>query len=140
MSETSADIATGTTTARASRADDPATVVTDYLSAFYTGDFERARVLVTDDFSFRGPFVQVTGQEAFFASAAGLRPIVRGHRLVRQWRDGPEVCSIYDVEFETPVATGTVRMSEWHTVRGARIATASVLFDSAEFRALMPQP
>jgi predicted SnoaL-like aldol condensation-catalyzing enzyme len=139
MSDTNADNSTGTTPQHTTRADDPATIVTQYLSAFYTGDFERARLLVTDDFSLHGPLAQTSGRETFFASAAGLRPIVRGHRLVRQWWDGPEVCSIYDVDCESPVATATVRMSEWHTVRGAHLATALVLFDSAQLRALMPQ-
>jgi hypothetical protein len=70
----------------------------------------------------------------------GLGPVVRGHHLVRQWRDGPGVCSIYDVELETPIATATVPMSEWHTIRGAHLASAFNLFDSAELRTLLPQP
>ncbi len=59
-------------------------VVDRYLAAFYSGDFDAARNLVTDDLSFRGPFVQVEGADAFFASAQPLRQIVQGHRTVRQ--------------------------------------------------------
>jgi predicted SnoaL-like aldol condensation-catalyzing enzyme len=115
-------------------------VVNDYLTAFYRGDFERARPLVTEDFSFDGPFVQVHGREEFFASAAALRPVVHGHRLVRQWRDGDHVCSIYDVDVRSPAGAGTVRMSEWHVLRDARLASATVLFDSARLRMLLPRP
>lgn len=135
----------------------PAAVVNAYLDAFYTGDHDRAHPLVADDFAFSGPFLQVTGREAFFRSAAGLAPIVRGHQLRRQWVDHPdntdggahdgsgndtvtgaEVCSIYDVRLETPAGTGSVTMSEWHTVRAGRLATALVLFDPATLRALLP--
>jgi hypothetical protein len=115
-------------------------LVTEYLTAFYTGDFDRARAAVAEDFSFQGPFLQVQSRDAFFAGAQGLQPIVRGHRLLRQWVDGAEACSIYDVTLETPKGTGSVPMSEWHTVRGGQLAAARVLFDAAEFRALLPQP
>ena len=32
-----------------------------YLSAFESGDMDRARALMTDDFSFDGPMLQVDG-------------------------------------------------------------------------------
>ena len=109
-----------------------------YLSAFYTGDFDRARTVVAEDFRFDGPFVLAVGRDAFFASAEGLRAIVRGHHLRHQWIDGSEVCSIYDVDFQTPAATGAVTMSEWHTLRDGVLASGRVVFDTAAFRALLP--
>jgi hypothetical protein len=109
-----------------------------YLSAFYTGDFDRARSVVADDFRFDGPFVQAVGRDAFFASAEGLRSIVRGHRLRHRWVDGPEVCSVYDVDVQTPAASGSVTMSEWHSLRGGQLASGRVVFDTAAFRALLP--
>jgi len=124
----------------ADRADDVGAVVAEYLTAFYTGDFDRARTLVAPSFSFRGPFLQAQGRDGFFAGAQGLRPIVRGHRLLHQWVDGAEVCSIYDVTFETPSGSGSVPMSEWHTVHAGRLTTAFVLFDTTAFRALLPAP
>jgi hypothetical protein len=113
-------------------------VVAEYLTAFYTGDFDRAQAVVAPTFSFRGPFLQAQGRDAFFAGAQGLRPIVRGHRMLRQWVDGAEVCSIYDVTLETRSGTGSLPMSEWHTVHDGRLTTALVLFDAIAFRALLP--
>lgn len=112
--------------------------VNEYLDAFYTGDVARAKALVADDFSFKGPFVEATNKQAFFESAARLAPIVRGHRLLRQWEDGDEVSSVYELELETSVGSGTVLMSEWHTVRNGRLAAGCVMFDSVAFRALLP--
>jgi hypothetical protein len=115
-----------------------AKVVNEYLEAFYAGDVERAKRVVADDFSFKGPFVETHTKEAFFESAARLAPIVRGHRLLRQWEEGHEVASVYELRLETPAGSGTVLMSEWHTVRGERLSAGTAMFDSAAFRTLVP--
>lgn len=117
----------------------PLEVVNEYLSTFYTGDFDRAAALVGGNFRFRGPFVEVHGKDAFLASAAALQPIVRGHRLLQQWVNGDEVCSIFELLVEAASA-GTVTISEWHTVRGGTLTAALVLFDSPALRALLPPP
>ena len=111
--------------------------VSRYLAAFYSGDFATARSVLADGFSFHGPFVQATGADAFFAAAEGLRSLVRGHRLLRQVCDGEEVCSLYEVDLETPTGAGSVPMSEWHVVRDGRIASGRVLFDTAAFRTIV---
>lgn len=78
----------------------PEQVVSDYLAAFYTGDFDTARRLVADDFAFSGPFVQVDGADAFMASAEPPRRIVRGVRTVRQCHDGDHVSTLYEMNLE----------------------------------------
>ena len=48
----------------------PAGIVTEFLTAFYSGDVDRARDLVADDFTFRAPLVEpVATKEAYFAGA-----------------------------------------------------------------------
>ena len=115
-------------------------VVNGYLSAFYRGDFETAAELLADDFSFEGPFVKVDGKDAFLASAQGLRGIVRGHRLLRSWHDGDEICSIFELDVETPKGSAAIPMCEWHSVRDDEIIAGRVLFDSAAMRELLPTP
>jgi predicted SnoaL-like aldol condensation-catalyzing enzyme len=117
-----------------------ARLATEYLTAFYRGEFDRARAVVAEEFSFRGPFLQVDGRDAFFAGAEGLKPIVRGHRMVRQWEDGADVCSLFEANLQTPAGTGSVLMSEWHIIRGGRLTSGRVVFDTAAFRALVPVP
>jgi hypothetical protein len=39
-------------------------VVNQYLEAFWSGDFETARRLVADAFSFQGPFLQTDDERA----------------------------------------------------------------------------
>ena len=114
----------------------PSDVVNSYLHAFYDGDFEAAGSLLANDFAFNGPFVQVTGKDTFLESASGLRDIVHGHTLLRQWTDGDEVSSIYEVNFVTPHGADAIVMSEWHTVSGGALRSGKVIFDAAAFRAL----
>ena len=117
---------------------DPAGIARAYLTAFYRADFAAAGELLAGDFSFLGAFVQVRGRAEFLASAAGLAPIVRGHRLLQQWAVGDQVCSWYDVDLQTPVKSGSVTMSEWHTVRDGNLTAGRVVFDAAAFRAFLP--
>lgn len=114
-------------------------VVMEYLTAFTSGDIDRARTLVADDFSFRGPMLQADGKEAFFEGAATLAPIVRGYRMLRQWEEGDDVCSLYEFNVETPAGAGSVLMSEWNTVHDGQLTSARLVFDTAAFQALMPQ-
>jgi ketosteroid isomerase-like protein len=113
-------------------------LVNEYLSAFYSGDFETAGAVLADDFHFMGPFIEATSKDSYLSSAARLATIVRGHHRLRQWQDAQEVCSIYEVCLETSVGAGTVFMSEWHTVREGKLASSRLVFDTAAFRALMP--
>jgi hypothetical protein len=112
--------------------------VVAYLNAFWSGDLATARRLVVENFSFAGPFLQVEGKEAFFAAAAGLQPIVRGYRMLRQWEDGEDVCSFYEFAVETPTGRGSVRTAEWNQVRRDRLVSARLVFDTAAFRKLVP--
>lgn len=113
-------------------------VVDLYLDAFYRADFETARALLADDLSFEGPFIQVQGADRFIASADGLRHIIRGHSTVRQWQDGEEISTLYEMKLETPLGTGSVLVSEWNTVRGGLVASATLVFDTTEFQKLLP--
>jgi predicted SnoaL-like aldol condensation-catalyzing enzyme len=113
-------------------------VVNAYLDAFTGGDLETAFELISDDFVFEGPMLQSQGKAAFVEGASGLAPIVRGHKMLRQFEDGEEVCSIYEFQVETPAGSGSVTMSEWNVIRGGQLASARLVFDTAAFAALMP--
>jgi hypothetical protein len=113
---------------------DAIAIVNEYLAAFYSGDFARARGLVADEFQFKGPFVEAANRDAFFDSAARLAPIVRGHEVRHQWSDGRDVCTIFDMR----LGGGSVTTCEWHTVGGSLLVQARVILDTNAFRALMP--
>lgn len=117
-----------------------AKVVNDYLNAFTSGEFDQAQTFVSDAFWFQGPFLQCETKDAFFKSATPLAAIVRGHRMLRQFEDGNDVCSIYELNLQTPAGSGAVLMSEWHTVRHGQLASGRLVFDTAAFRKVVPPP
>jgi hypothetical protein len=115
-----------------------ATLASAYLNAFYSGDFETARGLVADAFTFQGPFVTAPTAEAFFSSAAPLAKLVRGLRIVRQWEDGGDVGTLFEMKLATPTGAGEIFAAEWHSVRGGRLVSGHIVFDTAAFRAIVP--
>ena len=115
-------------------------IFADYLTAFTSGDMNTAQSLVADDFTLDGPMMQVEGKEAFFAGAAQLAPVVRGFKMLRQFEDGDDVCSIYEFQVGSPATPGSVTMTEWCTVRDGQLASARLVFDTAAFGKLMPAP
>lgn len=113
-------------------------VVNGYLDAFTTGDYDKARSYVAEDFSFVGPIAQYGTRDAFFTGAAGLLPVLRGHQLLRQWEDGVEVCSVFQLNLESTVGMGSVLTSEWNTVHDGKVTSSRLVFDTAAFRDLLP--
>jgi predicted SnoaL-like aldol condensation-catalyzing enzyme len=114
-------------------------VATAYITAFCSGNYERARELVAEDFSFHGPFIQASSRDEFFAGAAPLQPLLRGHRLLREWDDDGEVCAIYDMQLETPAGSGAVTICDWLKVQGGHVVSERLVFDTAEFNAIVPR-
>ena len=117
-----------------------AETVVAYLDAFTSGDSETVRKMLSDEFTFRGPMAQIDGADAFIEETAPLKMITRGYNMLRQWEDDGEVCSIYEFLVETPAGAGGVCMAEWNEISEGKLASARLVFDTAEFNALMPQP
>ncbi len=110
-----------------------------YIDAFTAGDLDTARTYIADDFTFDGPFVKAGNKKEFFDNISpDLIAMTRGYNMLRQFEDDGELCSIYEFNIETPVGKGAVYMVEWNKVRNGQLASAKLLFDTAQFSALMP--
>jgi hypothetical protein len=115
-----------------------ADVFRSYLERFTSGDVDGAAELLADEFTFIGPVLQASSKAEFLAGSAALAPIVRGCEIRRQWVNGDEVCSIYDFKVETPAGAGSIPMAEWSVVRGHKLVSSRLFFDTAAMTALMP--
>lgn len=113
-----------------------AQLVRRYLEAFTAGDWTVVEGLLTEDFRLVGPDSTIEGRAALLAAGEQLLPMMRGHRMLRQWEDGDEVCSVYEFLMESPAATVTSYMTEWNTVRDGRIASGRLLFDTGSWNRL----
>ena len=85
--------------------------------------------VLADNVTFNGPLVQWTGKaeflEGFKQMAAGMASL----RMLKQFEAGNEVCSIFEMDLNTPKGPVTANMSEWVTVSGGRLTAARLHFD-----------
>jgi Cu+-exporting ATPase len=112
----------------------PSEIVNEYLTAYTTGDVDRAVSLASEDFSFQGPTQATAGRSALRKIVAHVAANARGHRVLRQWQDGDDVCTIYQFSVETDAEATSVLVSEWNTVRGGQVASSLIVFDTGPFR------
>jgi ketosteroid isomerase-like protein len=90
--------------------------------------------LVTDDVTFVGPAMQATGAREYVGMNEQLLGFHQGTRMLRQFEDGDDVCSVYELRMTTPAGGSlTLRVADWITVRGDRIAEQHLYFDPREF-------
>jgi hypothetical protein len=54
--------------------------------------------LLADDFRFIGPVDQTTGIDAFIKLNESFFPLVTGMRMLKQFENGNDVCSIYEMD------------------------------------------
>ena len=110
-----------------------------YLERFASGDVAGAGELLVEEFAFDGPILQAKGKAEFLAGSATAAAMARGCTLHRQWADGDDVCTVYDFNIETPAGAGAIPMAEWSVIRGGKLVSSRLLFDTAAMAALMPQ-
>jgi ketosteroid isomerase-like protein len=117
---------------------DAASVVAEFLTAYFSGDLNRAQSLVSDDFVFQAPLVeQHATKEVFFGGAEQKIALVRGIRILRSWVDGEEVSTVYEIDVRTEAGAASMRMHEWHTVRDGLLVSTVMTFDSSARAALL---
>jgi ketosteroid isomerase-like protein len=115
-----------------------AAIFRSYLERFARGDIDGAAELLADDFIFKGPILQSSTKAAFLSGSATAAAMARGCEIHHQWTDGDTVCSIYDFKVETPAGSGAIPMAEWSEIRGGKLVSSHLIFDTAELAALMP--
>ncbi len=94
---------------------------------------ETAR-LIADDLTFTGPVIQTTGAKEYLALLEKFLPTHVETRMVRQFEDGDDVCSIYDLVQRTP-AGGiiTLRVADWIRVSNGKVTEQRIYYDPREF-------
>ena len=91
----------------------PAQVVTAFLQAFMSGDIDRAKHMVSEDFGFRAPLHDRHGSKsAYFAGAEAKTRFIRAFRILHQWAEGADVSTVYELDIHTPEGNATMAMSE----------------------------
>jgi hypothetical protein len=107
-------------------------VVSEYLTAYLSGNIDHARSLVREDFWFRAPLIETTAtKDVYFAGSDEKLALIRDFRIVAQWEGGDEVSTVYEIDVQTPAGTASMLMHEWHTVHDGQLTSTVMIFDTA---------
>ncbi len=94
------------------------------------------RHLVADDITFAGPLMEIHGASEYLALNTQLLPAHLETRMLKQFVDGDQVCSIYELVMRTPAGgTVTIPMADWIRVAGGRVVEQRIYYDPREFAA-----
>jgi ketosteroid isomerase-like protein len=92
--------------------------------------------LLADDFSFIGPVDQTKGIDAFMKLNASFFPLVTGMRMLKQFEQGHDVCSIYEMDLASPSGTSlTLNIADWVVVNNGKMVQERLYYDTRAFAA-----
>jgi hypothetical protein len=106
----------------------------DFIQLIATGEFETAKALLHDEFTFEGPFDTFDRPEPYFAALEQLHGIVAGVQIHRVFHEGDDVCVLYDLM--TNSAAGAAFVAEWMRFRYGKIRSIRAVFDARPFAAM----
>lgn len=90
--------------------------------------------LLESDFVFTGPLMTVEGREKYIALLSQFLTVHSGFRVLRQFEDGSDVCSINELTVTAPSGSKIkMEMAEWFKIRDGRIAQHTIFYDPREF-------
>jgi len=117
---------------------DPMGQASDVVNRFYeVTNARRAQdlaPLVRDDVTLVGPLMQAAGAAEYLAMNEQLLGFHAGTRMLRQFEDGDDVCSIYELDMKTPSGGSlTLAMADWIRVEDGRIVSQRIYFDPRGF-------
>lgn len=91
---------------------------------------------LADNFRFIGPVDQTTGIEAFMKLNESFFPLVTGMRMLKQFENGDDVCSIYEMDLKSPSGISlTLNVADWVVVKNGKMEEECIYYDAREFAA-----
>lgn len=111
----------------------------EIVNRFYDATNNRKSIketagLIADDLTFTGPVIQTKGAREYLALLAKFLPTHVETRMVRQFEDGNDVCSIYDLVQKTPTGGAiTLRVADCIRISMGKVAEQRIYYDPREF-------
>lgn len=107
-------------------------IVNRYYESWNFKKGEGLKDLVAADVSYQGPLERASNADEMIAMAAKYAPMHGGMRVLRQFEDGDNVCSIYELIVKTPEWTLSIPTAAWIRVAKGRVAEQRVFQDVRE--------
>jgi len=112
----------------------PLEIVNRLYEATHSRRLQDVRALVHEDVTFVGPMMQATGSQEYMAAIERLLGFQNGRKMLQQFEDGDDACSLYELSVITPAgASLTLPIADWIQVKNGKIAAQRIYFDPREF-------
>lgn len=113
---------------------DTVTLVERFLSAYYKGERDAARLCLTDDFTFSGPSATYDGADAFLRSVNHVAPAVVRLEREKIFEDGADVGLFYILHLNQ--RPGVLPVAQWFRARDGKLSSSRIIFDTGAFISL----
>lgn len=107
-----------------------------HLTGSAGADLPQAVELLAEDVVFSGPLMRIVGRDAYAGLLQQFLPAHVSTRVIKQFSDGDQVCSINELTVRTPAGSNiTLAMAEWFKLRDGRITEHTLFYDPRDFAA-----
>ena len=106
----------------------PEEIVTSYLLALSSQDFDSARRYLQDDMTFEAPIAKYRSADEYFEGNAQLRQkfhVTVTYDIKKVFVDGDEACAL----FEFSAGKAAIFAAGWFKINNGKISSIRVVFD-----------
>ena len=114
--------------------DKPLEVVKKFYDITENKKGEGLETILTEDMVFVGPLMKSSGAKEYIKSTIQFIQMHRATRMQKQFVNGDDVCSLYEMDIATP--TGeiiTMEIADWILVKDGKVAKQKIYYDPTEF-------
>lgn len=114
--------------------DKPLDVVKKFYDITNNKKGEGLETILTEDMVFIGPLMKTSGAKEYIKSTIQLIQMHRATRMLKQFVNEDDVCSLYEMDIATPAGKIlTLEIADWILVKDGKVAKQKIYYDSAEF-------
>lgn len=90
--------------------------------------------VITDDMRFDGPLMKFNGAKEYIDSTKQFLQMHRATRMLKQFENGNDVYSIYEMDVATPAGGMiTLEVVDWVQIANGKVARQKIFYDPREF-------
>lgn len=95
---------------------------------------EGLKELLADNMTFSGPLMNTSNSKEYIQMLGQFGKFHDGIKMFRQFENGDEVCSIYQMNLKTPSGGSfSAQIADWIRVSGGKIFEQKIYYDPREF-------
>lgn len=90
--------------------------------------------MIAKDMTFDGPLMKFNGAKEYIESTKQFLQMHRATRMQKQFENGNDMCSIYEMDVATPAGGMiTLEIVDWVQVANGKVARQKIFYDPREF-------